>query len=338
MRKLLLTSSALVAAASISSYAVADVSVTGGFEWKYTQQAADLTANDGDSFHTDNEIVISFSNKTDSGLTVGGKMEMGNYANNGANQTAIIDESVLTISGGFGTFRLGQEDSMHESFGITEVDLIDEEGDGRYVGTATHTIAGNAGEQGSTDTNKIGYVTPAMGGFKAGYSLTDTGASGTTDQIAMGASYSMPLAGGSMTIKYNKQTTDGTTATETEGSNYGVSLTMGAISAIASTGSSTIGSGTGQTDDRNASGLGIKYDLGGGMTIAATTMKAEDDKDVSGTQNEEYSANLAEVVYTVAPGLSAKVTYLDYDYKAGGESLATNDSGSKTQFTLSASF
>ena len=38
MRKLLLTSSALVAAASISSYAVADVSVTGGFEWKYTQQ------------------------------------------------------------------------------------------------------------------------------------------------------------------------------------------------------------------------------------------------------------------------------------------------------------
>ena len=31
MRKLLLTSSALVAAASISSYAVADVSVTGGF-------------------------------------------------------------------------------------------------------------------------------------------------------------------------------------------------------------------------------------------------------------------------------------------------------------------
>ena len=41
MRKLLLTSSALVAAASISSYAVADVSVTGGFEWKYTQHLQD---------------------------------------------------------------------------------------------------------------------------------------------------------------------------------------------------------------------------------------------------------------------------------------------------------
>ena len=161
MRKLLLTSSALVAAASISSYAVADVSVTGSFEWKYKQQAADQTAQDGDSFGQDNEVVISFSNKTDSGLTIGGKLEIDADAN-------AQDESVLTISGGFGTFRLGQEDSMHESFGITEVDLIDEEGDGRFVGTATHTISGNAGEQGSNDTNKIGYVTPKMGGFQAG--------------------------------------------------------------------------------------------------------------------------------------------------------------------------
>ena len=28
--------------------------------------------------------------------------------------------------------------------------------------------------------------------------------------------------------------------------------------------------------------FGIKYDLGGGMTIAASTMEAEDDKDKSG--------------------------------------------------------
>ena len=146
------------------------------------------------------------------------------------------------------------------------------------------------------------------------------------------------MAGGSLEIKYNKQTTDGTATTETEGSNYGAKITVGALTAIASTGKSTIGTGSSQSDDRNASGIGIKYDMGGGMTIAATTMKAEDDKDLSGTQNEEYSANLAEVVYTVAPGLKAKVTYLDYDYKAGGESTATNDSGSKTQLTLSASF
>ena len=63
MRKLLLTSSALVAAASISSYAVADVSVTGGFEWKYNQQAADQTAKDGDNFQLIMKLLFHFQTK-----------------------------------------------------------------------------------------------------------------------------------------------------------------------------------------------------------------------------------------------------------------------------------
>ena len=328
MRKLLLTSSALVAAASISSYAAADVSVTGSFEWAYSSTSSNIAATDGDAQAIDNELTIKFTNKTDSGLTLTGVYDIDADASS-------ADESWMSIAGGFGTVTLGKESSVNDAFGIGEHDLIAE--DLSVVQTGASIVA-NSGESGAQKTNKIIYVSPAMGGFSAGYSLTDTGAAGTTDQIAMGASYTMPLAGGSMTVKYNKQTTDGTTSTETEGSNYGVSITMGAMSAIASRGESTIGSGTGQTDDRNANGLGIKYDLGGGMSIAATTMKAEDDKDVSGTQNEEYSANLAEVVYSVAPGLTAKVTYLDYDYKAGGEGSGTNDSGSKTQFTLSADF
>ena len=330
MRKLLLTSSALVAAASISSYAVADVSVTGAFEWKYSSTSSNLAATDGDAQAVDNELTIKFTNKTDTGLTITGVYDMDADA-------GTRDESWMSISGGFGTLTLGHESSVNDAFGIGEHDLIDED---LSVVMGSSSILTNSGETGSTEGNKLLYITPAMGGLSAGYSIMDSGtADASTDQIAMGASYTMPMGGGSMMIRYNKQTTDGTTATETEGSNYGVKVTMGAFSAIASRGESTIGSGTGQTDDKIADGIGIKYDLGGGMTIAATTMKAEDDKDVSGTQNEEYSANLAEVVYTVAPGLKAKVTYLDYDYKRGGETAAaSNDSGSKTQLTLSASF
>ena len=69
-------------------------------------------------------------------------------------------------------------------------------------------------------------------------------------------------------------------------------------------------------------------------------MEAEDDKDKTAAGvAEKYTANIAEVSYSVAPGLTAKVTYLDYDYKRGGETAATaDDSGSKTQFTISASF
>jgi len=330
MRKLLLTSSALVAAASISSYATADVSVTGAFEWTYSSTSSNLAATDGDAQGIDNELTIKFTNKTDSGLTITGVYDIDAGAN-------AADESWMSIAGGFGTLTLGQESSVNDAFGIGEHDLIDED---LSVVMGSSSIVVNSGETGANKLNKLIYQTPAIGGFSAGYSIQDSGTEdASTDQIAMGAAYTMPMAGGSMTIKYNKQTTDGTTITETEGSNMGVSMTMGALTAIASKGESTIGAGATQSDDRNASGVGIKYDLGGGMTIAATTMKAEDDKDVDGTQNEEYSANLAEVVYTVAPGLKAKITYLDYDYKKGGEaSAASNDSGSKTQFTLSASF
>ena len=329
MRKLLLTSSALVAVASISSYTVADVSVTGEFEWAYVQQAADQTTQDGDSFAQDNEIVISFSNKTDTGLTVGGKFEMDVGAAN-----ATTDESVLTISGGFGTFRLGQEDSVHETFGITEVDLIDEEGDGRFVSAtpASHTIAQNAGEQGSGDGNKFAYVTPSMGGFQAGISVQDSGDDATTDMTAMGAKYVMPMAGGALEVRYNQSTLDGTTDRDT--TNMGAKLTMGAMSLIVS----SMTDETGTTEDQEGTGFGIKYDMGGGLTIAASATEVEDTADTSAGENEKYTANIGEVVYTVAPGLAAKITYTDYEYKDGGQANVGDDAGQITQLTLTATF
>jgi hypothetical protein len=335
MRKLLLTSSALVAAASISSYAVADVSVTGGFEWKYTQQAADQTTKDGDDFATDNEIVISFTNKTDTGLTIGGKMEIGNYNDDAANTTAVIDESVLTISGGFGTFRLGNEDPIDETFGIDEQDLIDEEGNGLF----TSASLGNTSNLGlAGDSNKIAYLTPNMGGFQAGYSIADSG-SGTaaTDTNAVGASYTMPVGGGSMVVKYNQATLDGGTDTDT--TNMGVQLNMGAMTLIASSGTKEkVGD-----DDITANGFGIKYDMGGGMTIGAATVEVTDETDVASGEEEKYTANIGEVVYTVAPGLKAKVTYTDYEFKNGGDVGASgaanaDDSGQITTLTISASF
>jgi outer membrane protein OmpU len=330
MRKLLLTSSALVAAASISSYAVADVSVTGGFEWKYTQQAADVTSKDGDSFHTDNEVVIKFTNKTDTGLTVSGKVELDvDTTNPGGGGTTVNDESVLSISGGFGTFRLGQEDPIDETFGIDEQDLIDEEGNG----LGTSATLGNTSNLGlAGDANKIAYVTPNMGGFQAGYSIADSGDNETTDTNAIGASYTMPIGGGSMVVKYNQATKDGSTDTDT--TNMGVQLNLGAMTLIASSGTKEIAS----DEDIEGNGFGIKYDMGGGMTVAAATVEVTDETDKSGTEEEKYTANIGEVVYTVAPGLKAKVTYTDYEYKDGGGAAGDDDSGQITQLTISAAF
>ena len=330
MRKLLLTTSALVTAASISSYAVADVSVTAEFEWMYSQQAADQTSKDGDSFATDNEVVISFTNKTDTGLTVTGKVELDVDTNDPAGGGGTVnDESVLSISGGFGTFRLGQEDPADESFGIDEQDLIDEEGSG-LMASATLGSTSNLGLGG--DANKIAYITPNMGGFQAGYSIADSGDNETTDTNAIGASYTMPIGGGSMVVKYNQATKDGTTDTDT--TNMGVKLSMGAMTLIASSGTKEIAS----DEDIEGNGFAIKYDMGGGMTIAAATVEVTDELDKSGAEEEKYTANIGEVVYTVAPGLDAKVTYTDYEYKDGGSTTAGDDSGQITNLTITAAF
>ena len=90
MRKLLLTSSALSCCCKYSSYAVADVSVTGAFDWKYKFNiSSNVTASDGDAMGQDNEVVISFSNKTDSGLTIGGRFDMDADALHGIDESSI---------------------------------------------------------------------------------------------------------------------------------------------------------------------------------------------------------------------------------------------------------
>ena len=106
MRKLLLGTTALAAAATLSAnVAVADVSISGYYEWKYQSTSSDITANDGTTFGSDSEIAFKFSNKTDSGLTIGMTTEL--YSDGGDTG---IDEASLSISGGFGKIVLGQND------------------------------------------------------------------------------------------------------------------------------------------------------------------------------------------------------------------------------------
>ena len=97
---------------------------------------------------------------------------------------------------------------------------------------------------------------------------------------------------------------------------------------------------TALTEDIEATGFAIKYDMGGGMTVAVSAMESEDsasdDVSTAGAK-EKYSSNIAEVSYTIAPGLKANLTYNDFDYKAGGSGL-TAEAGSITQLTINATF
>ena len=225
MRKLLLGTTALAAAATLSAnVAVADVSISGHYEWKYQSTSSDITANDGTTFGSDSEIKFSFSNKTDSGLSIGMVTELLSDAGDTA-----IDETSLSISGGFGKVVLGGNDGVGDNYGLAAVDLIAEE-----TGTtgASATIAANSDIDGlSGNADKVAYHLPAMGGFTAGVSFADSGTNTGTDKTSMGAQYNMEAGGAAITLGYATQTTEAD-AKDTDQSNLGLKIVSGDLSLI----------------------------------------------------------------------------------------------------------
>jgi hypothetical protein len=300
MRKLLLGTTALAAATAMSASALADVSIAGSYEFKYKSESSQVAGKDGTTMgHGDTDMVFTFTNKTDSGLTLAYRYDFGHAIKDEAAQD--VDESSLSISGGFGKIVLGQDDDAADAYNIDEMDLPTEE-PGTTLASAS---IGTSSSVGSTDAMKVAYHLPAMGGLTAGISFADSGTNTGTDKTSMGAKYSMEAGGAAITLGYATQTTEATTKDKDE-TNMGLKIVSGDLSLIVSQGT------TEKVDeDIDNQGASISYKMPNGMTIAAYTFKSEDSLDAG----EEYSRSGAEVAYTIASGLTAVVNVEDYDYK-----------------------
>ena len=321
MRKLLLGTTALAAAATLSANALADVSISGAYEWRYQSISSNITAVDGTSFVTDSEIAFKFSNKTDSGLTIGLVTEM--FSDGGDSG---IDESSLSISGGFGKIVLGQNDGVGDNYGVSSTDLPAEE---IYAtgNSDSITIHGADINGQSADTTKVAYHLPAMGGLTAGVSYLDSGATGAADSTEVGAKYSMEAGGASITIGGATLTTENATQ-DIDSQVVGIKIASGNITAALSQ-ATYEASGA----DEESNGAAVSFKVSDAMTVTLHTAETEDS-----TNNEEYSNSGAEISYTIASGLSAHLNVEDYDYKVGTSSGNTADSGTASKLTIKASF
>jgi hypothetical protein len=327
MRKLLLGTTALAAAATISANAaLADVSISGSYEFKYLSRSSNDTAKDGTSFaHGDSEMIVNFSSKTDSGLALNYRYDIGAVGSDGVGLTG--DENSLSISGGFGKIILGIDDDASDSYNIDEMDLIAEE---PSASTTDSSIRRNSATA-SSDAMKVAYHMPAMGGLTAGVSHADSGANGSTDAVSYGAKYSMDAGGAAITLGYATKTTENATQDQDD-TNMGVKIVSGDISLIISQGQYEA-----NDEDIESQGAAISYKMPNGMTIGAFSFKSEDDLDVG----EEYTASGAEVQYSIASGLTAVITVVDYDYKvtaSNHENSPSADSGTMSQLTIKTSF
>ena len=327
MRKLLLGTTALAAATAMSASALADVSISGGYEFSYESMSSKDAAKDGTKFtQGDTDLIVNFTNKTDSGLTLTWRYDI--TAVGSDSQALTADENSLSIAGGFGKIVLGVDDDAGDAYNIDEMDLPTEE---PGAGTLTSASIGTSSAVSGNDKIKVAYHLPAMGGLTAGVSFQDSGAVGSADTTSWGAQYAMAAGGASITLGYASITTEAA-GQDKDQTNMGLKVVSGDLSMIISQGSYEE-----DDEDRDNQGASISYKMPNGMTAAAYTFKSEDALD----KGEELSRTGVEVAYTIASGLTAVVNVEDYDYKvdsATHEGSPSADSGTATTLTLKAAF
>ena len=318
MRKYLLSTSALAGAALLSSAALADVSISGAVEFEYSDSDSNIANNDTKGMASTNEVYIDFTNKTDSGLTISYGIDIDGDAG------GLTDDNQLSISGGFGKLVLGQTDGVSDTMAITAQGLIAEESDGTATGG---TVLKDSGATTTDNGDRVSFTLPAMGGLTAGVSYKEADTASVTEY---GINYTMEAAGTTITVGHTGSTQEVASAQDNDTTNTGITVGMGAVSFTVSNGTSE-----GAGEDNSGNGVGAKYTLANGLTLAAATFKSEDDIDTG----EEYSVNHYEAIYPIASGLTAVVTVSDFDYEGGTSGNGgADENGTITTLNIKASF
>ena len=329
MRKLLLNSTAIATVAALTSgVALADVSISGSTEWSYNSRSSSVASDDGTTMaKTDGEIKFSFTNKTDSGLTIGYVVELESDDANTA-----INESSLSIAGGFGKVVLGGNDGVGDNYGVAAKDIIAEEA---TPGVTSSSNGGNSDiALADGDANKIAYHLPAMGGLPIGGSFQNSGTNKGADTTQVGAQYAMTTNDIAVTIGGATATTEVKGFADTDSRNVGIKVVSGSITFSVSQSEKSSAN-----DDIDNKAAAVSYKMANGMTIGAYTFNSEDSLDTA----EEYTSSGVELQYTVAAGLTAVVNVDDYTYTAATTNAAgviggLADTGTNTKITLKASF
>jgi hypothetical protein len=333
MRKYLLSTSALAGAALLSSAAVADVSISGEAEFDYSSRDHSTAANDGNIMSSVQEVHISFTNKTDSGLTI-------TAANQFNTNTGAQDDVSFSVAGGFGKLVFGKTNGVGATYEMDPLGLLAEEDGGTLNSggadlTTTATIGTNTGTGTANGNSKVSYHLPAVGGLTAGVTVSTVATvAGTDDQTQFGFNYALSAGGAAVTLGYASTATEVASAVDKDATSMGIKVVHGNLSFAAADGQYTAAD-----EDRSTQSASVSYKMGNGLTVGFASVQSEDDLDAG----EEYSANHYEASYAVASGLTAVVNVSDFDYKVATSthengSSAINQNGTTTSLTIKAAF
>ena len=208
----------------------------------------------------DSEIYFSGSVKLDNGMTVSVMVQLEADDPAATNGTG-LDESFMTVAGGFGTVKIGATD--FSGGGITAAapwtgarNPSNSDVSQFSVKPSANSISTTLGDHGwgGGDANKIGYVTPSIAGFRMAFDWIPDGTTTSTD--------AQPLR----------------TVTETHGATLGWAGTVGDFGIKAHVlYANTEGSAVTTDTERLGGGLELKYadwTLGGGYSETDAKNKA----------------------------------------------------------------
>jgi hypothetical protein len=203
MKKILLGTTAIAAAALYAQSAQAQITVSlGGYTEFFGAYYDDDVDNRTDhEFELETEIVVRADGKADNGLLYGAKVELQNGTPNKSSSGVGTDEASVYLSGTWGRLELGDFDGAADTLAIYAPLVGIEQIDGdAYDFLAVSSSVPGAGivpfsfgslpnngtivkTVDSGDSTKIMYITPRFAGFQAGASYATQGGSEAQDVV-----------------------------------------------------------------------------------------------------------------------------------------------------------
>lgn len=364
MRKILLTTTALIALGSVSAVA-ADISLSGNLRWRYQTWSDDNPIVAGQNNNSMGEILqlwVRSSETLDNGMTIGTNTRLRAGGN--------IDRNWIDINGDFGSFDLGRQfspsytASLHEGNVATVAGgdftggsvngaavaarngvLAAQASDGvavaaRPAAVATGFAAMNKGYIGGINrNNKIIYSIPAVAGLNASIGYADAGGTSEANETSLAVTYDLAIADGNIKLVYANVKFDGATATSAtnEGREIGVEYSsgFGRIYATQQNVTTTPGAGGAKTNDQEGITFGGMYNLNDATKVVYS--RHETDQDGTTDTGDKYSSDTIGVRYDIAGGLRFGLLHTNYDFTDAGNA-ASNDNGSATRFEVRVDF
>jgi hypothetical protein len=323
MKKILLGTTAIAAAALYAQAAQAQITVSLGgytefFGAYYDDDVADRTERE---FQLETEIVVRADGKADNGLLYGAKVELQNTA--GTNSGIVTDEASVYLGGTWGRIELGDFDGAADTLAIYAPLIGIEQLDGDAYDFLTATPGAGSPNAGVTfgacpffdiikapdsgDATKVMYLTPRFAGFQAGVSYATQSGNEAQSVVAfdnVGGYKDFWEAGANYT-----------------GSFSGFSVALG-VTGTGATGQDTTIPGR-SLEDFFAYQVGAQVGYAG-FKVGGGYFDGDDFNGVSGAPgtSEDTSAWHIGASYTAGP-IAVGVTYADAEGYKGGPTVAT---------------